>query len=59
MVSVSGLQGAVDRDVFANRVSGADDELAGVFGHVDVLGISAQHGAFENVVVGAQRGAPS
>ena len=50
------LQRPVDGDVLADGVARADDHPAGAVGHVYVLGESAQDGAFEDVVVRAQRG---
>ena len=46
-----GGKGAMDGDVFADRVVAADDHVAGVFRRMDVLGHSAEHRAVADAAV--------
>ncbi len=48
------LKGPVDGRVFADGISGADHDLSRLVGHVDMLGHAADHGPFEDVVIGAE-----
>jgi tetratricopeptide repeat protein len=51
---MSGGQGSVHRDVFAEYVAIADFGRTGVFGHVDMLRHAADHRAFEYEIIATQ-----
>ena len=54
---VIGLQRPMHGDVLANGVAGADDDGAGMLGHVDVLRQAAQHVPSETRQFSPKRGA--